>query len=326
MLFAADSLNGAEFNEDTIIVGLVNNMPDAALRSTERQFSDLLSVASREQRVLLRLYSLPGLTRGESAGSYLAERYQPVDELWRSAIDGLIVTGTEPHAVNLADEPYWGNLTNLIEWTASHTISTIWSCLAAHALVLHVDELKRRRMAGKLAGVFTSARRGEHPITTDLPGRWCLPHSRYNDLPEDRLVTLGYSVLAHSRETGADLFVRGRGHSLDVCLQGHPEYEDDTLLREYRRDVGRYLAGESDEYPLIPCGYLDDHAVKLLECFRAKALRQRDVGLLAAFPVSEVERRLFARWRPTAAQIYSNWLSYLAESKRRLGRSRTAKN
>jgi homoserine O-succinyltransferase/O-acetyltransferase len=29
--------------------------------------------------------------------------------------------------------------------------------------------------------------------------------------------------------------------SLFVLLQGHPEYDSATLLREYRRDVGRFL-------------------------------------------------------------------------------------
>ena len=70
--------------------------------------------------------------------------------------------------------------------------------------------------------------------------RWSVPHSRYNELPEEALISRGYRVLSRSSQTGADLFV-GNRDSLDVFFQGHPEYEPDTLLREYRRDVGRFL-------------------------------------------------------------------------------------
>ena len=43
------------------MIGLVNNMPDAALQSTENQFAGLLHEASGGQTVRLRLTSLPEL-------------------------------------------------------------------------------------------------------------------------------------------------------------------------------------------------------------------------------------------------------------------------
>lgn len=48
-------------NNDTIVVGLVNNMPDAALQTTERQFHELLSAASHDHAVYLKLFTLPQL-------------------------------------------------------------------------------------------------------------------------------------------------------------------------------------------------------------------------------------------------------------------------
>ena len=35
-------------NDAPVVIGLVNNMPDAALQATERQFCDLLAEASRD--------------------------------------------------------------------------------------------------------------------------------------------------------------------------------------------------------------------------------------------------------------------------------------
>src|SRR5580704_16690307 len=97
-----------------ITVGLVNNMPDAALEATERQFTDLIRAATPKAVVLLKLFTIPELPRGEAE---LAERYRDISELWDTPLDGLIVTGTEPRAGNLKYEPFWQTLTRLVDWT-----------------------------------------------------------------------------------------------------------------------------------------------------------------------------------------------------------------
>ena len=53
-----------------ITVGLVNNMPDAAVEATERQFTELLRAAAPKAVVVLKLFSHPDSTarRGDAAG------------------------------------------------------------------------------------------------------------------------------------------------------------------------------------------------------------------------------------------------------------------
>jgi homoserine O-succinyltransferase len=154
----------------------------------------------------------------------------------------------------------------------------------------------------------------DHEIAAGTDARWKIPHSRHNELPEERLISRGYRVISRSGETGADLFVRQR-NTLDVFCQGHPEYEPDTLLREYRRDVGRYLVGEKDSYPEMPRGYFDNAAVAALIGFQRQTSRNRDAALLANFPLAKVEENLSYAWREPAVRIYANWISYLAERK-----------
>ena len=137
-----------------ITIGLVNNMPDAALEATERQFTDLIRVAAPKAVVLLKLFAIPELPRGEARAPHVAERYRDIAELWDTPLDGLIVTGTEPRAGNLRDEPYWDTLTKVVDWARDHTSSAIWSCLAAHAAVLHLDGVERRAFKQKRCGVF----------------------------------------------------------------------------------------------------------------------------------------------------------------------------
>src|SRR6202035_5661506 len=99
-----------------IEVGLLNNMPEAALEATEQQFLDLLSAAAGDSWIHLRFFSLPGVPRSERARNYLSRSYGDVDEIRHADLDALIVTGTEPKAANLADEPYWEAFTQLVDW------------------------------------------------------------------------------------------------------------------------------------------------------------------------------------------------------------------
>src|SRR3984893_3049711 len=83
-------------DDGAIEIGIVNNMPDAALESTERQFIGLLAAASGRTPVRVRLFALPGVPRGEAAQRHIANNYASIEELWNAAPDGLIITGTEP--------------------------------------------------------------------------------------------------------------------------------------------------------------------------------------------------------------------------------------
>ena len=103
---AAVELRGA----NCMTIGLVNNMPDAACEATERQFLDLIRGATSNAVVHLKLFSIADVPRADHVRQELAARYRDISELWDTRLDGLIVTGTEPRAANLKDEPYWATL------------------------------------------------------------------------------------------------------------------------------------------------------------------------------------------------------------------------
>lgn len=306
-----------------IVIGLVNNMPDAALRITERQVRDLLSRAAAEQPVSLRVFSLPELPRSEAGQLHVGKFHEPIAALWTSQVDALIVTGTEPKAVTLRDEPYWPTLTRLVDWAEENTSSTVWSCLAAHAAAHYLDGIERQPLDGKLSGVFECDKATDHPLVDGGPPRWYVPHSRHNELPERALLRANYHILTHSPEVGADMFVKQR-KSLFLFLQGHPEYDATALFGEYRRDIRRYLAGDSDCYPKLPHGYFDRETSETMLAFRERALRQRDIALLPDFPAA-AGRQLADPWRPAATRLYANWLTYLVE-RRNLNAGSTAQH
>ena len=299
----------------SLSIGLVNNMPDGALQATERQFIELLAASSSGQQVNLRLFSLADVPRGSRMRAHLARNYTDASHLPRYHLDGLIVTGTEPRAASLGQEPYWSALSGLVDWAAQNTRSAIWSCLACHAAVLHLDGVARAPLGAKCSGIFEFAKVGGEPLARGIPEQIRMPHSRCNGLREDELIAAGYTILTRSPTVGVDSFIKRLPKSLFVFFQGHPEYDAASLLREYQRDVGRFLKGERASYPAPPEGYFDPQASAQLESFAERARGERRLELIEGFPSQLVATRLTQSWRAPAVQIYRNWLDYLRCSK-----------
>jgi homoserine O-succinyltransferase len=301
-------------DESCLRIGLVNNMPDSALEATERQFRNLLSEAAAGTPFRLLFLSLPEVPRSPDAERRIDSSYMSIAALWGSSLDGLIVTGAEPVARNLMDEPFWDSLAQLIDWAEHNTYSSVWSCLAAQAAVLHMDGIVRRPFGEKLFGVFECARTCDHYLTSQSPDPFWMPHSRWNDIPADDLSACGYRVITRLRNGIVDTFIK-QYKSLFVFFQGHPEYEPTSLLLEYRRDIRRFLSGERDSYPSIPQGYFDEAAAAALTVLRALALSDRRQASLAdphAFILTATVRN---SWHLEAVQFYRNWLRYLSEQK-----------
>jgi homoserine O-succinyltransferase len=298
----------------TVVIGLINNMPDTALAATESQFRRLLETASGSLPVRLRTSCLPEVPRSAAALERVRRTYWPIAALLEHPLDALIITGAEPIAPRLEAEPYWDRLRVLIEWAETHTTSSLWSCLAAHAAVQILDGIERQRRSEKCCGVFEHALEARHPLMQGIAAPLRIPHSRWNELPVAALRRSGYALLSASPDTGADIFVK-QGRSLLVFCQGHPEYECDTLLKEYRRDVGRFLRAEQTNYPTLPSGYFDAAATVRLDGFRERALAQRTPELLTSFPSGAVAHGLEDSWGVAAVQIYRNWLDLLAAAK-----------
>jgi len=301
---------GGKPSTDTVLsIGLVNNMPDTALQATERQFMRLLEQAAGNTHIRFHCFSLPSVQRSQTAKWRVDEQYSDIADLPRLELDGLIVTGAEPIAATLAEEPFWRELVDIIDWAKDNTRSTIWSCLAAHAAVLHLDGIERHRLAAKCSGVYDCDKVTDHWLTKDLLSPLKIPHSRLNEVRADELAARGYQLLTRSAEAGVDIFAK-QLRSQFIFFQGHPEYEALSLQREYLRDITRYLAGERDTYPATPAGYFDIWTEKKLAGFQQRARAERKLPLSVEMP--GLTLRPDNATGVAAAAIFQNWLDYLA--------------
>jgi homoserine O-succinyltransferase/O-acetyltransferase len=307
----ADALASDRWGEASIItIGLINSMPDSALQSAERQFTGLLQAAAGDHRIHLHYFSLPSVKRSPQAKQLMQGRYRDIADLDRLHFDGLIVTGAEPNADALSAEPFWKELTDVIDWAKTNTRSSIWSCLAAHAAVLHLDGIERHRLDAKCSGVYDCIRAGEDSLTKGLKSAVKVPHSRLNALRKGDLVARGYQILTESREAGVDIFVK-RFPSRFLFLQGHPEYEAPSLQREYLRDITRYLSRQRDDFPAVPAGYFDCATEHKLASYQKRAVAERTIPLSVELP--KLTLRSDLAFGQAASIIFRNWLEYLAE-------------
>jgi len=301
-------------SREAIRIGLVNNMPEAAFKATENQFVSLLESASEGLAVELSLYVLRGAAVTTSNADHVPSRYHCVDELWGQTLDGLIVTGTEPLTAALKDEPYWESFVQLLDWARDNTSSTIWSCLAAHAAILHMDGIERRRNHAKHFGVFQCHREFEDGLLKGVASRFAIPHSRWNGVDARQLEARGYRVVSRSADAEVDTFTK-QEKSLFVFFQGHPEYATDTLLREYRRDIGRYIRRDAEAYPQVPHDYFDRASEQAFSSLRERASSRPSNELLAGVAAVMEKIQIENTWQPTAARLYRNWLEYICGCK-----------
>ena len=297
-------------------IGLLNLMPDAALTATDRQFLRLVSAYGRHANLHVFPFTLAVGSRGESAQRHVANHYKDFDVLTSQGLDALIITGANPTHLELSDEPFWSGLTEVLDWADEGVHSTLCSCLATHAVLEHRGLVKRTKLSRKRWGVYEHASVIEsHPLLTGLEAPIEAPHSHWFDMTEPELEEVGLSVLVSSDEAGVHMASSSDGFRF-VFFQGHPEYDDISLAKEYKREVARFVADER-EYPGYPTHYFADGAIDVLEGHRRDveaAVRQGSD--IPPFPDEGVLRHWKPTWFVQGQTIYANWLAELA---RRVG-------
>ncbi len=233
-------------------IGLLNMMPDAALAATERQFLRLINESNQIAQFYVHPFTLDALPRAADARDHIERYYEPFERIREEGLDALIITGANVSHPNLADEPFWGPLIEVIDWAAENVTSTLCSCLATHAVLQFRYGQRRYPLPGKRWGVYAHrVVNKRHPLVNDVNTLFDVPHSRFNEIGRDQFDAAGLRVLVESEQAGVHLAVSEDGFRL-VFFQGHPEYDTVSLLKEYKREVNRFAARAARGLPADP--------------------------------------------------------------------------
>jgi len=290
-------------------IGLLNIMPDAALEATERQFFRLVGACNQIAQFHVHPFTIDGLERGAEAQAHIANFYESFEQVKHDGLDALIISGANVTHPHLSEEDFWQPLTEVFSWAKQNVTSILCSCLATHALIEHCYGIERTLQPAKRWGVFShKVLQRTHPLVAEINTRFDVPHSRFNEIYQADMERQGLKVLAASKLAGVHLAVSADGIRV-VFFQGHPEYDDISLLKEYKREVMRFYHEERDDYPPFPENYFDEEAQQILLTYKAHVEdTKRTQQPLKAFPEQAILNYLDNTWRDTAKAVFNNWL------------------
>lgn len=252
---------------------MLNLMPTKV--DTETQFSRLLG--NTPLQVELTLMHTKSHHSKNTSEDHLLAFYCTFDEIKDRNYDGMIITGAPVEHLPFEEVEYWEELCEIMEWSKTHVHSTFHICWGAQAGLYYHFGIQKKALEKKLFGIFPHCADYKRSILfRGFDDVFMVPHSRHTTVEREDLEAVPrLKILASSEEAGVFAVMTPNGRQ--IFITGHPEYDADTLNKEYVRDVN---AGKPIE---IPKNY---------------------------FPNDNPKLAPIATWRSSANLLYSNWLNY----------------
>ena len=97
-------------------IGLLNLMPDAALRVTEQQFIRLVGSCNQIAQIFVHPFSVGGLPRSKSTQAYMNKYYMDFEQIRQLGLDALIISGANVQGPVLDQQMFWKPLNSVFNW------------------------------------------------------------------------------------------------------------------------------------------------------------------------------------------------------------------
>ena len=252
---------------------LLNLMP--VKEETETQLLRLLT-NSPLQIELDSIHPVSHASKNTSK-EHLAHFYKSFDDIKNNKYDGLIITGAPVEHLQFEQVDYWDEVKTVMDWSLTNVTSVLFICWAAQAGLYHFYKIPKQPLSKKLSGVYYhKILNTKSPIVRGFDDVFPMPHSRYTaNLKEEICSCKELELIAESNEAGTAIIVSD--NCRHIFVTGHAEYAQDTLKKEYLRDVSRGI--EIDP----PVNYFKDENVEL---------------------------NPLVTWRSHANLLFQNWLNY----------------
>jgi len=252
---------------------ILNLMPTKIITETQL----LRKLSNTPLQVEIEFLQTLSYTSKNVDPQHLSSFYTTFDCVRDRHYDGMIITGAPVENLEFEEVDYWTELCEIMEWTSSNVFSTLHICWGAQAALYYHYGIPKYPLGSKIFGVFKhTVLKPQSPFFRGFDDEFYMPHSRYTEvMAVDITAAPELELLSTSEEAG--VFAVKSADNRRVFITGHPEYDSDTLAREYFRDVEKGL-------PIsVPKNY---------------------------FPGDDPKAAPFVYWRAHAQLMYSNWLNY----------------
>ncbi|MDR3365097.1 MAG: homoserine O-succinyltransferase [Clostridiales Family XIII bacterium] len=273
-VFVMQDWRAAKQDIRPLSVAVVNLMPIKEI--TETQLIRLL--ANSPLQVQLELLTLSSHKFTHADPLHMDTFYRKFDEIKKQRLDAMIITGAPLETIPFEDVDYWEELKSIMDYSNANVFSTLHLCWGAQAGLYHHFGIEKRMLGKKIFGVFAHGLRDKkNDLTRGFDEEFYVPHSRWSDSPREQIeAEPALKILADSEEAGVHMVATK--NKRQIFLQGHCEYDWNTLKLEYERDIARGAdAG-------VPANY---------------------------FKNDDPKRRVVVRWSGHANLFFSNWLNFV---------------
>ena len=216
---------------------IVNLMPTKEI--TETQLIRML--ANTPLQVDLHLLTMDSHESTHTDRRHMETFYKTYDEIKNHRFDGMIITGAPVEFLPFEEVDYWKELAEIMEYTKRNVFSAMHICWGAQAGLYHHFGIGKHVTPAKIFGVFRhTVKKCRSELTRGFDEEFYAPHSRNTQiLREDVRRIPALDILAESEEAG--LHIVATENNRLVFVQGHNEYDKDTLRHEYERDIAKGL-------------------------------------------------------------------------------------
>lgn len=252
---------------------ILNLMPTKIV--TETQI--LRKLSNTPLQIQVELLQTSSYVSRHTDESHLSSFYTTFSQVKDRKFDGMIITGAPVENMEFDQVDYWPELCEIMEWSHTHVHSTLHICWGAQAGLYFHHGIQKRSLPKKLFGVYAhKVLKPSSPLFRGFDDVFFAPNSRYTEVwADDILSRPELELIATSEQAG--VFAVKTQDSRRFYIMGHPEYDPDTLAKEYRRDVEKGLDID------VPANY---------------------------FPDNDPSRPPIVRWRSAGQLLYTNWLNY----------------
>jgi len=243
----------------TIRLLIVNLMP----KKIDTEFQFLSLIGSLPLDVTVDFLHMKSHKPKNSDSAYLAKAYKTFHDIQELTYDRVIITGAPLEFIPFSEIHYWEELTKIFSYTHQHAASTLYICWAAVAGLYYHHDLKKLTTVRKIFGIFPHTICEKHDLLNGLNNGFLMPHSRYVYLNEAEINQVAQlEILIKSKEAGITL-VKSKDNR-HIYLTAHPEYEKDTLQKEYERDQKHGIRVQPPKNDNLTAPWLE-HAKKFFE-------------------------------------------------------------